>query len=93
MDKEKFKSHYGEECGSIESEEYDFDFNFDFNEIEQCFTNEPNDIDNDLYEKGYEKGCEDGYEKGYTDGYEKAKQEVLHYMKKNKCYIKNKRTC
>lgn len=35
-------------------------------------------------EDGREKGQEEAYDEGYKDGYEKAKQEVLDYIKKNK---------
>jgi hypothetical protein len=82
---ERFISCYEDECGSIEDENYDFDFDFDFDEIDQCLTNELEDIDNEGYEKAYQDGCKDGYEK--------AKQEVLYYMKKNKFCIKCKRNC
>ena len=41
------------------------------------------------YEEGYEKGYCEGYKEGCRDGYEKAKQEVLDFMKrKNRCCCK-----
>ncbi len=39
----------------------------------------------DGYRDGYEKGYEDGYEQGCKDGYERAKQEVLDYIRANRC--------
>ena len=38
----------------------------------------------DGYKKGYEKGYKEGYKKGCKDGYERARQEVLDYIEKNR---------
>jgi len=83
----EFINCYEDKCGSVKDENFDFNFNceYDCDETDESFTNELENINN----KGYEKG----YQDGYKDGYEKAKQEVLDYMKKNKCSIKSKRSC
>lgn len=39
----------------------------------------------DGFEDGREKGQVEGYQEGYKDGYEKAKQEVLDYIRRNRC--------
>lgn len=47
----------------------------------------------DAYRKGYKKGFEEGYQEGYCegyqdgvkDGYEKAKEEVVCFIKRNRC--------
>jgi len=80
----EFINCYEDGCGSIRDENFNFNCECDCDETDESFTTELEDINN----KGYEKG----YQKGLKDGYEKAKQEVLDYMKKNKCYIKYKRS-
>ncbi len=42
----------------------------------------------DGFEDGREKGQCEGYQEGVRDGYEKAKQEVLDYIKRNRCCCK-----
>lgn len=42
----------------------------------------------DGFEDGREKGQVEGYQEGYKDGYEKAKQEVLDYIRRNRCCCK-----
>ena len=81
----KIKSCYEDECGSIKKENNNFDFEFDIDEANECFIK---DMENTNSEE-----CEEVYEEGFKDGYEKAKQEVVAYMKKNKCCIKCKAKC
>ena len=88
-----FISCYEDECRSIKDKNCDFDLNLDFefdiNETDEYFTNELENIHNEDNEDN-EESYQEGYQDGYKDGYEKAKQEVLDYMKKNKCCIKCK---
>ena len=81
----KFKSYDEDECGSIKKENYNLDFEFDIDEANECFIK---DMENSNSEE-----CEELYEEGFKEGYEKAKQEVVVYMKKNKCCIKCKPKC
>jgi hypothetical protein len=62
-----------------------------------CLADALEDAYNDGYKDGYRDGYEDGntagetagetagYKQGYCDGYEKAKQEVLDYIRRNRC--------
>ena len=76
----EFMGCYEYEYESIKDENLDCDYECDFDEADEYFTNELENIRKEGYEKGYKNG--------YKDGYEKAKQEILDYMKKNKCCIK-----
>lgn len=83
----KFVNCYEDECGNMKDKNYDFNINLDFdldlNETDECVTSELENLHND--------DCEEVYQDGYKEGYGKALQEILHYMKKNKCCIKCKR--
>lgn len=59
-----------------------FEFEFDIDEADQYFLKGIGNIKNADYEEIYEKGFEDGYEK--------AKQEALDYLEKNKYSKKQK---
>lgn len=59
-----------------------FEFEFDINEADEYFIKGIGNIKDADYEEIYEKG--------FKDGYEKAKQEVLDYLEKNKYKKKQK---
>ena len=76
---------YEDEYGSIKNNNYNFDLEFDMDEANECFMKD--------MEKSNNEDCEDSeevYLEGFKDGYEKAIEEVLVYMKKNKCCFKCK---
>lgn len=74
-----------DEYGNIKNYNLDFDIEFDIDKADECFINDMENSDNE--------DCNEAYQEGFKDGYEKAKQEVLLYMKKNKCCIKCKHGC
>jgi len=78
---------YEDEHGSAKNKNYNFDFDIDINEADECFINNVEKNDN----KDCEEVFKEGFKEGFTEGYEKAIQEILVYMKKNKCCIKCKR--
>ena len=59
-----------------------FDFEFDIEEANEYFINGMGNINDGDYEEIYQKG--------FKDGYEKAKQEALAYIEKNKYSSKSK---
>lgn len=73
-------SHHYED---MDDKNRNFEFEFDINEASEYFINEIGNIKNEDYEEIYEKG--------FKDGYEKAKQEVLDYLEKNKHSKKQKK--
>jgi len=75
-------SYYEEDLGSTNYKNFNFNYEVDFDETDQYFTNQLENIQNDGYKKGYQEG--------YTDGYEKAKEEILDYIEKNNISIKFK---
>ena len=83
---------YEDEYGDIKN----YNFEFDIDEADECFINGMGNIENEdeCFTNGMgnieNEDCKEVYQKGFKDGYEKAKQEVLVYMKKNKCFIKCK---
>lgn len=70
----KFISHHKEDHGSIKDEKFDFDCEINFDETDDYFTTQLENISNQSYEKGYKEG--------YINGYKKAKEEFLGSMKK-----------
>lgn len=81
---------YEDEYGSMTNNNYNFDFDIDMDEEDECFTEE--DFMNDMANTCSEDMVKI-YKEGFKAGYEKARQEVLVYMKKNKCCIKCKHHC
>ena len=81
----KCMNSYEDECGSTKNKNCNFDFDIELNidEADECFINNMVNTDNE--------DCEEMYQEGFKDGYDKAKQEVLVYMIKNKCCIKCKK--
>lgn len=75
----KDKHYYEEE---LEDKNRNFEFEFDINEADQYFMKGIGNIKNGDYEEIYNKG--------FKDGYEKAKQEALDYLEKNK-YVKRQK--
>lgn len=69
----KDKHYYEEE---LNDKNQNFEFEFDINEADEYFIKGIGNIKNGDYEEAYEKG--------FKDGYEKAKQEALDYLEKNK---------
>jgi flagellar biosynthesis/type III secretory pathway protein FliH len=64
----------------INDKNRNFEFEFDIDEAEEYFIKGIGNIKNVDYEEIYEKG--------FKDGYEKAKQEALDYLEKNKNHKK-----
>ena len=85
----KYKSYDEDECGSIKKEKYNFDFEFDIDESNECFIKDMENTNSEECEE-WEEVYEEGFKEGFKEGYEKAKREVIVYMKKNKCCIKCK---
>ena len=82
----EFQNCYEDECEyeSIDNKDFDFD---------ECFINDVGCNDNEDCDEVYKEGFYEGFYEGFKNGYEKAKKEVLIYMKKNKCCIKCKCKC
>ena len=76
---------YKDERGGIKNNNYNFELEFDMDAANECFIKDMEKIN---YEDG--EDSEAVYQEGFKDGYEKAIEEVLVYMKKNKCCIKCK---
>lgn len=72
--------HHHEE--DMNNKNRNFEFEFDINEANEYLINGIGNIKDDNYEEIYEKG--------FRDGYEKAKQEALDYLEKNKYSKKQK---
>jgi flagellar biosynthesis/type III secretory pathway protein FliH len=89
---------YEDENGSIKNKNYNFDFDIDIDidEKDECFINnmKKDECFINNMKKDDNEDCEElfkeGFIEGFKEGYEKAKREVLVYMKKNKCCIKCK---
>ena len=75
-------SYYEDDLGINNDKSFNFNCEIDFEETDDHFTNQLENIQNEGYKKGYQEG--------YTDGYEKAKEEILDYIKKNNYSIKFK---
>jgi len=82
----EYINSYEDENGSIKNKNYNFDFDIDIDETDKCFINNMKKDDNEDCGELFKEG----FIEGFKEGYEKAKQEVLVYMKKNKCCIKCK---
>lgn len=67
---------------SMNNKNRNFDFEFDIEEANEYFINGIRSSD--------EKDYKEAYQKGFKDGYEKAKQEALDYIEKNKYSSKYK---
>lgn len=76
----KDKKDYEDEV--INNKNRNFDFEFDIEEANEYFINGMGNINDGDYEEIYQKG--------FKAGYEKAKQEALDYIEKNKYSSKNK---
>lgn len=74
--------YYENEDQSMNSENCNFDFEFDIDETNECFIKGIENINDGDYEEIYQKG--------FKDGYDKAKQELLDYIQKNKSSTKYK---
>jgi len=72
--------HYYEE--DMNNKNRNFEFEFDIDKVNEYFINGIGNIQDGNYEEIYEKG--------FRDGYEKAKQEALNYLEKNKYSKKRK---
>lgn len=70
------------EDDSMNNKNRNFDFEFDIEEANEYFINGMGNINDGDYEEIYQKG--------FKDGYEKAKQEALDYIEKNKSSSKYK---
>jgi len=82
----KAVNYYEDKSESMKNNNYNFDLELDMNEANECFIKD--------MEKNNDEKCEDSeeaYIEGFKDGYERAVEEVLVYMKKNKCCFKCKR--
>lgn len=75
----KDMDYYEEE---LNDKNHNFEFEFDIDEADQYFIKGIGNIKDGDYEEIYEKG--------FKDGYEKAKQEALDYLEKNKYGKKQK---
>lgn len=75
-------SYYEEDLGSNNDNNFNFNCEVDFDETDESFMNQLENIQNEGYKKGYQEG--------YINGYEKAKEEIGDYMKKNNLSIKFK---
>lgn len=73
--------HYNDE--DMNNKNRNFEFEFDIDEADEYFIKGIENIKNRDYEEIYEKG--------FKDGYEKAKQEALDYLEKNR-YTKKKKS-
>jgi len=79
----EYKNFYEDKHGGRKNKNYNFDFEIDIDKADECFIDSMENADNE--------DCGEVYKEGFKDGYEKAKLEVLVYMKKNKCCIRCKR--
>lgn len=88
-DEEEFAGMTRKRCSHEEEGEYN-------NKERDSLTEALEEAFNEGYKKGYCKGYEEGYEKGYRegycegvkDGYEKAKEDVLGFIKRKRCCCK-----
>ncbi len=84
MDNKNNGRKYQKNCEdeSMNNKNRNFDFEFDIEEANEYFINGMGNINDGDYEEIYQKG--------FKDGYEKAKQEALDYIEKNKSSSKNR---
>ncbi|OOM72736.1 hypothetical protein CLPUN_46510 [Clostridium puniceum] len=73
---ERKDMHYYE-SENTNNENCNFEFEFDINEADEYFMEDIRNVKDEDHE-------EEVYQKGFKDGYEKAKQELLDYIQKNK---------
>lgn len=88
----EYINYYEDESGNIKNKNYNFDFDIDIDEVDEVDEADESFINN--MKKDDDEDCEElfkeGFIEGFKEGYEKAKREILIYMKKNKCCIKCK---